>query len=383
MDGSLMWDLNIKERIQNFTWWWWWWLLFIKDPENPRRTRQLMILWSTKNVDRITVNDVPWERRHDIAEREIPKAVSEGGGRPAGWAGGKQTTFDGMTAAWFYDGRKMHEPFVLESNDFTVRRNESGEKGELLPASENLLTLRGDPDEYRLDMNKDGWDLSFRMTPWNGFLSKQRYKSAHYVGKYGYNILRIYGSKLAGSIEHDGVREQVTGSAYFQKVMVNAPATPWYWGTFHIDDGSYIDYFNPHIGMPIFRKTDAPRSGWDWGELKLSKHMQFYNAAEDRVYEMRRLKVRKEWSKDGLPIFKVHGRSRDGRTELEMRLASYSRACWRFEQKYLRWLTSILYYNEYPVEVESATFRDGGRRTDLTDLGSITGNCEHTWGKLL
>ncbi|MBM4248998.1 MAG: hypothetical protein FJ149_06120 [Euryarchaeota archaeon] len=376
MQESLMWDLNLKEKIRNFTWWWWWWLLFIKDPENPRRSRQLMILWSTKNVDRIIVNDIPWERNLPITERPL-------GDVEGAWAGGKETRFDGMTAAWFFDGRRMHEPFVLEKNDFTVRRDAGGERGELRPESEHGLTLEGDPKGYRLRIRKDGWDLDFLMTPWSDFMSRQRFKAARYVGKYGYNILRIYGSKLAGTIGHDGGNEAVSGSAYFQKVMVNAPATPWYWGTFHVDDGSYIDYFNPHIGPPMWRRTEAPRSGWDWGEIRLSKHMQFYHAGEDRVHEMRKLKVRKEWSADGLPIFNVLGRSKDGRTELELRLASYSRAYWRFEQKYLRWFRSILYYNEYPVEVERAVLRDAGQKLDILDLGPVTGNCEHTWGKLL
>jgi hypothetical protein len=376
MQESLMWDLNLSERIENFTWWWWWWLLFIKDPANPRRSRQLMILWSTKNVDRIFVNDVLWERKTPVAERPA--------GPEAGpWAGGKQTRFDGMTAAWFFDGKRMHEPFVLEKNDFTVSRDASGDRGRLDPSSEHVLTLEGDPREYRLRIKKDGWDMDFSMTPWNGFMSKHRFKAAHYVGKYGYNILRIYGSKLTGTVEHDGAREVISGSAYFQKVMVNAPATPWYWGTFHVDDGSYIDYFNPHIGPPMSRKTDAPRSRLDWGELKLSKHMQFHHAGEDRLYEMRKLRITKEWSADGLPIFNVLGRSKDGRTELELRLAAYSRAYWRFEQKYLRWFNSILYYNEYPVEVQKAVLRDGTRKLDILSLGNITGNCEHTWGKLL
>lgn len=376
MEDSLMWDLNISERIRNFTWWWWWWLLLIKDPQDPKRTRQLMILWSTKDCDRIIVNDHPWQRKLDISEREMPADAGQ-------WAGGKQTRFGGMTAAWFYDGKRMVDPFVLEENEFTVHRNASGEKGELLPSSPNVLTLKGDPKEYDMDLKVGDWDMHFRMKPWNDFLSKQRYKSAHYVGKYGYNILRIYGSRLSGTIAHGDSKEEIAGSAYFQKVMVNAPATPWYWGTFHIEDGSYIDYFNPHIGPPMRRKTDSPRSRWDWGEIKLSKHMQFYNASEDRLYEMRKLDIRKEWSKEGLPIFNVRGRSKDGNTELQMRLASYSRAYWRFEQKYLRWFRSILYYNEYPVTVEALTFRDGTRKIRLEDLGVITGNCEHTWGKLL
>ncbi|MEM4729647.1 MAG: hypothetical protein QXH42_07835 [Thermoplasmata archaeon] len=412
MQGSLMWDIDTSERIKNLTWWWWWWLLFINDPSNPRRTRQLMILWSTKDCDLIKVNDIWWRRGREIEERPIgdspidesAREEAPGGGAVRGgesvgdggterlrscgsegesWAGGKETRFDGMTASWFYDGKNMHDPFILEKNDFVVRRDASGERGELIPSSENIMTFRGGPEEYRLDIKKGAWEMHFKMTPWSAFMSKPRYKTAHYIGKYGYNILRIYGSKLSGTIDREGEREEITGSAYFQKVMVNAPATPWYWGTFHIEDGSYIDYFNPHIGLPMGRKTEAPRSWRDRGEISLSEHAQFYSASEDRVYEMQKLRIRKSWTENGLPVFRVSARSKDRGAELELVLESYARAYWRFEQKYLRWFTSILYYNEYPVEVRELVFKAGGRRITLDDVGMITGNCEHTWGKLL
>ena len=58
--SELMWDLNTDEKIKNLSWWWWWWIFFIKNPKNPARPRQLMILWSTKNCERIIVNDYDW-----------------------------------------------------------------------------------------------------------------------------------------------------------------------------------------------------------------------------------------------------------------------------------------------------------------------------------
>ena len=60
---ATMWDLDLEGRIHNLTWWWWWWLFFLKDPANPGRTRQLMILWSTKDTDWIKVNDYLWRPR--------------------------------------------------------------------------------------------------------------------------------------------------------------------------------------------------------------------------------------------------------------------------------------------------------------------------------
>ena len=39
------------------------------------------------------------------------------------------------------------------------------------------------------------------------------------------------------------------GTAYFQKVTVQAPSVPWFWGMVHFDDGSYLDWFMPHLTL--------------------------------------------------------------------------------------------------------------------------------------
>jgi hypothetical protein len=158
---------------------------------------------------------------------------------------------------------------------------------------------------------------------------------------------------------------------------------PWYWGVLHSEDGSFIDYMLPHIGLAMGRTTEAPRSWRDGNGIRLSNRMQFFIAREDRTIQFKVKGFHKTWTPEGLPVFHVLGRSKDTGAELELELESYSRAFWRFEQRYLRWFNSILHYNEYPVEVKKLEFREGGRTLSLGDLGYITGNCEHTWGKLL
>ena len=50
---------------------------------------------------------------------------------------------------------------------------------------------------------------------------------------------------FSGSV--DG--EKFEGTGYFQKVSVQAPTFPWFWGMLHFDDGSYLDWFMPHISF--------------------------------------------------------------------------------------------------------------------------------------
>lgn len=362
MDYNLMWDLNTKEKQPGLTWWWWWWIFFIKNHENPERSKQLMILWSTKNCDRIKVNDYDWHRKGGISQK--PGMLK----------------FNGMTGIWYYDGKKMHEPFALVPSDYTVKWK--GESGLLKPHTENTYIFEGDPENYRVLIEQDDYRFDFKMKPWSKFMSEHRYNSNRYLKNWSYNILKIYGSRLGGSMETpQGGREKVTGTAYFQKVMVNAPAVPWYWGVLHAEDGSYIDYFKPHLGFSMLRRTVKPRSIWDWGELALTRSLQFYIQERDSRLMFKKISITKGFTKDNLPVFRVSARKPG--TKLEFTLRSYSRAHWRFEQPWWGRFNSILYYNEYPVVLEKFHFEDKDGRIKRDDLGYVTGNSEHSWGILI
>ena len=81
-------------------------------------------------------------------------------------------------------------------------------------------------------------------------------------------------------------------------------------------------------------------------------------------------------------MFNVRGRSDEATIELE--LEAYTRAYWRFEQpKRFGFAKSILYYNEYPTQVNRFRLQVGSEVTSLEDLGWTRCNTEHTWGKLI
>ena len=367
-----MWDLDLEGRIRKLTWWWWWWLFLLKDPQNPRRTRQLMILWSTKHTKWIKVNDYLWEPARDV------ERIQDGDRT--------RLSFDGMTAAWWYDGSRMHEPLLLERGDFEVV-GEGGEGGEgtLDPRSPHDLRLSGRPGRYRLDISlpEKGHAFHLEMVPWTPFMDQHRYRANRYTRKWSYNILRVYGSRVTGRYLVDGQEVDAAGStAYFQKVRVNAPAVPWYWCVLHTERGDYLDYFMPHVGLTILRGTDRPRSWLDRDGHFMGRSLQFWDGAEQRLRKFKRTRIRKTFTGDDLPVFHLRGENEHGTIELE--LEAYSRAYWRFEQKYLLGLgRSILYYNEYPAQVNRFELVQDGKRTSLADLGWTAANCEHTWGKLL
>jgi hypothetical protein len=371
---EFMWDLDTDTKIKNLTWWWWWWIFFIKNPDNPTRPRQLMILWSTKNCERIIVNDYLWERNQDIKKTGEPGKDQDGRYRK------RKMTFDGMTAVWWYDGKRMHDPFGLERSDFTVEWK--GSKGYVRPHTDNIYLFSGEPDRYKVLIKKGDMEFDFEMTPWNDFMSSHRYKVGKYIGKMGYSNYKVYGSLLKGHIKSGGVFEEIDGTAYFQKVMVNAPAVPWFWGMFHSENGSYIEYFNPHYGFPVWHKDASPRSFWDRGYFNLSKSLQFYDAEIDTHYQFRKrqVRVRKEIV-DGLPTFWVDGDN--GEQTLSLKVRAFSRAYWRFEQKYWGIMRSVLYYNEYPAELLEFELVGGKKDVTRKDLGYVAANIEHSWGWLV
>ncbi len=359
-DYSSPWTLKFDNMLPDISWYWWWWMFFIENPKNPNRPKQLMILWSTKYTDDILVNDKRW------SVSKLP--VKENGG----------LEFDGMTAAWWFDGEDMYEPIVLDDMDFKVFKN--GEKGKLVPRSNGAdYRFFGSPDKYRVNIIDEENDFRFELTPWNDFLQKHRFKENYYTKKYSYNIMKIYGMKLKGVIEG----KKVKGSGYFQRVNVNAPAMPWYWGLVHCETGSFIHYFNPFIGPQIFRTKKKQRSKLDFGDLSLSGSILFYHKETDSEFDFssKSVDVRHHFE-DDMPVFVVTGEDEDKRIRIVLK--AYSRAYWRFQQPRKYGMKSILYYNEYPANLLDFEFekKDGTLKVKKEDLGKTHANFEHTWGKM-
>ena len=95
-----MWRLGIREPLWHLTWDWWWWLVMFDDPDGEEWGKQLMVLWSTKDNDRVEVNGTPW----------TPS------GRP-GFDEHGGMLIDGMVCAWWFDGQRMHEPYIKRTCD--------------------------------------------------------------------------------------------------------------------------------------------------------------------------------------------------------------------------------------------------------------------------
>ena len=379
-DLSRMWKLQERPPLNHLTWDWWWWLLMLDDENGNPSGKQLMVLWSTKDNSKVIVSDTVWE----------PK------GRP-GFDDESGIALDGMVCAWWYDGKRMHEPLIkrkcriITMDDTHSKWPEVSEDsgrggGAVVPLLDDDLSmgLKSDLSEFWLNLTSDEQpipgmvpqSMKFQITPWNDAMSTARHATATYAMNMGYDILRLHGCKVEGTLDD----QHVKGTAYFQKVCVQAPSPPWFWGMLHLDDGSYIDWFLPHVSPTITAKDSRPWKKRDITHLPLSMGGLFHDVSRNRSEKFSEVRVERTCDEGGLPTFHVH--MWNGITEIRIEARAVTRAHWTFDQPTRGGMKSHLTYNEYPLDVTKLEIDDEKGVRNRSDWGVIRGNAEHSWGLL-
>ena len=388
-DLSGLWRLQDRDPIHHLTWDWWWWLVMLEDEGGNPAGKQLMVLWSTKDNPIVEVNGVKWQ---PVGR----PGIDEDGG----------IAIEGMVAAWWYDGKEMHEPLIMKECKMVSLDDKhplwptkgSGEgSGAVIPLVDDDLSLGLTEGNKKFWLNltsdeaaqKNGAPKSIKaeLTPWWGPPSKLTYKNNVFLSNMGYDILRIQGTKA--SIVIDG--KEFEGTGYFQKVSVQAPTLPWFWGMLHFDDGSYLDWFMPHLSFSCLNLDDKP---WKLRDIfrnpKIGSGI-FHDAKRDRTEEFKNCEVELLEPEDGeeilidndgnkLPKFRVRLWNEKTKISLEVRAAS--RAKWTFDQPTRAGMVSHLTYNEYPLELLRISILDEKGLRTKKDYSWIHGNAEHSWGLL-
>jgi len=246
------------------------------------------------------------------------------------------------------------------------------------------LTLRGDSQAIEQGAP---CEMKFNIAPWNEAMSCARPSTATYAGDMGYDILRVHGSRVIGTIDS----REVQGTAYFQKVCVQAPSPPWYWGVLHFEDGSYLDWFLPHISLTMTSTDDRAWKKRDAFHYPLSQGGIFHDAGHLRTERFERVTVTKvagdliepnhgTTPQAPLPEFEIT--LKNGRTTIRLIARAVARANWDFHQPTRGGLWSHLTYNEYPLIVPFIEIQDEFGIRKRGDFGWIRGNAEHAWGIL-
>ncbi len=374
-DFSSLWKLQQRQPLNHLTWDWWWWLVMLDDPKNVEPGKQLMVLWSTKDNEMVQVNDVTWN----------PK------GKP-GFDEQGAIRLDGMVCAWWFDGSVMHDEIISHVCDMIVlpaghsswpsssKSNQGG--GAVVPLldSDCSMGMVEDRSKFWLNLNLSEkspiQSVQLDLTPWNPAMSTARQANATYAGNMGYDILRLHGTKVSGVI--DG--ESVSGTAYFQKVCVQAPSVPWYWGMLHFSDGSYLDWFLPHASLTMLSRDSRAWKKRDISHIALSQGGLFHDAQNKRSERFEIVSVKKEKQPNNLPHFDVQ--LQNGRTTIHISAQAVERAHWDFHQPSRGGVWSHLTYNEYPLIVKTLRIEDEFGVRVKSDYEWLRGNAEHSWGFL-
>ena len=386
-DLSSLWRLDTLPPLRRLSWWWWWWLIVLPDAENPKRSRQLMVLWSTKDAPHVRVNEHDWkpEGRFHIDDD----------GRH---------TLPGMVCAWWYDGKDMHEPYLMRELRIAAMDGQhpdwpgSGEfsgSGAVIPVSEDDLSMGLSDDGTHFWLRCKGDDsavekgaprsFDLKITPWTKAASSAAYSNNVFGNNMGYDIIRLHACKCQGMIDEDSVQ----GSAYFQKVTVQAPSIPWFWGFLHFSDGTYLDWFIPHASFSMTARDSRAWKLRDVARAPLKTAGLLHDEKRGRSERFERCEVELlPPESDGdcdsrgelLPRFSI--RIWNGRTQVGLKVRASNRAHWKFDQPTRAGLVSHLTYNEYPLEVESLTILDEKGVRTLDDFDWVHGNAEHAWGLL-
>jgi len=356
-----IWEIDLKDKKPG-TWWWWFWVFFIENKNPQNEPEQLMILWSTKNDKEIKCNDKVLKFDNTIKVQK------------------NKRIFDGAVAAWHFDGKKMHENFILEQCNLSLNKKPYS----LISDSKKKTSFYEKNNKFIVNINTNEKEFIFNseIKDNNKALAPTNTESNYIKNRFGIKVLRIPKLDFDGIIKNSKQEQNIKGTAYFQKVTVNTPSVPWYWGIFHFEDGSIVSYFNPHIGTAIL-KDNLTKSCFTKGNISLKKGIYFFDKKSGELHLFKNIKIKKETNEKNQPVFKISGKNKN--TKIFFTIDCYSNAVWEFEKKFLKLFKTKLKYNEYPAKVTHFNLQDKQGKTlaSLENLGKGIGNAEHSWGVLL
>ncbi len=337
--SSKIWSMH--EGKKN-TWWWWFWLFFLEPERKGRKPEQIMVLWSRKRERSVICNGI------DLNMLDQP-VIRNG-----------QLEFNGAVASWYYDGKEMHEDFILEPTKLVLNERSRSLQGKnalfLQKGNKFFVELRGGGTEMHLIAEEEK-------------KIKPIYAEHHLLRTLDYRILKYNRLKLRGFIRKGGSKRKIKGSAYFQKVAVGGPVIPWQWSMVHFGNGSYLSYNMGRLGHSFFAEHHSPL------DLRLNGKMEFYDADANRTYKFKGLKLKR--SKGRLPTWRVRAKSSLARIDIELETAS--RSLWKLEKGRL----NTLYYHEFCVLAKHFQLKKANGEISLEQLGAGVGNCEDAKGMFI
>lgn len=358
-----IWSVPSKKLMPG-GWLWWFWLFFIHDEDTKKtgKCRQIEILWSVKRDHHIAVNGMDV-----VVDEQITDAQN-------GYL------LDGAAAAWYFDGEKVRENFVLERTLMTL----DTKKGAIdAPGKTPSRFYKINNKEYVTDIQGDG--IKFHLVakheddhPVNG--------PHHHSTKYLGGLLRVDGTRierfeLSGEeTDERGETRPITGTAYFQKIYLASPPPQWYWGIYHFADGSIVTYMQTYMNLNMVRDNWGLKAELTTPRNLLTSNIIVYHAPSKKIYETKDITVTPSRLGENNYSHSIMGTG-DG-YKIEGKCSAYAHACWTFDKDIgIMPLKSRFKYNEYPSVFEYLKISPDGQ--DPIILKNGWGNMENAWGFLI
>jgi len=332
----------------NFVWWWW---MFLFEENGVKK--QIVAYWTTKTYKNVNVNGVNWGPKAEITGTR------------------ENFTYNGMSTAWYFDGKTFQEIKPKNMVISTISRKDSMEVNSddvHLVADRNITKLRFHrEDEFDID-------IEF-VTPVPPIVG---YKRTLVTKKMGFDQQKIYHARFSGKLAAKGNSRNLEGSVYMQHICLNTPALPWLWGVFHRKDGAYFTYFTSYLGRHMFRRSSECKPKWD-NKMKLLNKNLNYTPLGEKTKQFKHVRYNVFRQENGLPGFEVSGELEGAKLRVKVitkAKTTYTFSRWKF------WRNKF-FYNEFPSEVEELEYIDKDGKVHKETGEDWNGNCEYSWGTLL
>jgi hypothetical protein len=353
-DSPNVWDFNTEGKRPG-SWWWWFWLFFWDNPQDPGKPKQLMILWSTKNDPKIMCNKLLVDN-HFIDKKD------------------SSCEFGGTVGAWYYDGRELVDEYVLGKSNMRIQEKPN----KRLTSDKPIETTFTEPQEGVFEVTL-GDRLKFTAKSIDDDFSRLSYRKGVFFGMFDYRMTRM--ARLSLQVKEKGSEKTAQGTAYFQKVMVNAPVPPWHWGIFHFKDYS-LTYYRPYIGSGLLSKNLFKNDPLHINK-GLKSSIRFHDHRKNQTIVFNDITVKTKHAPDGLPVFEISS-SDPKEGKIRFTVETYAEAVWKFQKRIANKLfNSNVHYQEYPSRITSLELETPERRLTIEDTGVGVGNAEDNAGFLV
>ncbi len=112
--------------------------------------------------------------------------------------GENRATFESMVASWYYDGKKMHDPFILDKGKTETEWNDVS--GRIRMESDGgVYSFGGSAVDFQLDVKTEKVGIELSMQRWNDMMSELVPTGRSY-GNMGYSMLKYRGLLSSGRI---------------------------------------------------------------------------------------------------------------------------------------------------------------------------------------